>query len=304
MIGRSFPLPVLEHLIASDDLEADLSALLRADIIREVRHYPEAEYTFRHGLLREASLSDPAARPRRELHGAVAAAFETQFATTLDDHLEVLAHYYARSEDLAKALDYLERAGEKAAALDATPHAGRAWRRAEGCRQARRPRRRRARPRSPRPGGDRRRDRLVAWRKRSKPSRIGLIADIHGNALALDRVLGELEREGVDDIICLGDVAVGPQPAESLERVGRSAAGRSWATGTRTSRGFPAPKDEIGERLVEIGAWWAEQLSPSTASSCRRSSRDRARRRAGADAALPRLAAVERGLHLLDHARR
>ena len=123
VIGRSFPLPVLEHLIASDDLEADLSALLRADIIREVRHYPEAIILpTRTAAVREASLDPPPAR-RRELHGAVAAAFETQFATTLDDHLEVLAHHYARSEDLAKALDYLERAGEKAAALDATPHA-------------------------------------------------------------------------------------------------------------------------------------------------------------------------------------
>jgi class 3 adenylate cyclase len=130
VIGRRFPLPVLEHLIANDDLEADLSALLRADIIREVRHYPEPEYTFRHGLLREASLSTLPPARRRELHGAVAAAFETQFAAAIDDHLEVLAHYYARSEDLAKALDYLERAGEKAAALDAAPHAAELWRRA------------------------------------------------------------------------------------------------------------------------------------------------------------------------------
>jgi putative phosphoesterase len=97
----------------------------------------------------------------------------------------------------------------------------------------------------------------------SKPTRIGLIADIHGNALALDRVLGELEREGIDDVICLGDVAVGPQPAESLERVrtlGCRTIMGNWDT--YFLQGFPAPKDEIGERLVEIGAWWAEQLSP------------------------------------------
>ena len=49
--------------------------------------------------------------------------------------------------------------------------------------------------------------------------RLGLISDIHGNRLALDAVLEELEREGVDEFICLGDVAVGPQPAEALERV-------------------------------------------------------------------------------------
>lgn len=50
--------------------------------------------------------------------------------------------------------------------------------------------------------------------------RIGLIADIHGNFIALERVLGELEREQIDQIVCLGDVAaLGPQPHEVLERL-------------------------------------------------------------------------------------
>jgi putative phosphoesterase len=50
--------------------------------------------------------------------------------------------------------------------------------------------------------------------------RIGLIADIHGNCLALDVVLAELARDQVDEIICLGDVAaLGPQPREVLARL-------------------------------------------------------------------------------------
>jgi predicted phosphodiesterase len=44
--------------------------------------------------------------------------------------------------------------------------------------------------------------------------RIGLIADIHGNSVALETVLTELTRERVDRVVCLGDVAVlGPEPA-------------------------------------------------------------------------------------------
>ena len=47
--------------------------------------------------------------------------------------------------------------------------------------------------------------------------RIGLIADIHGNKLALDTVLAQLDHRAVDSIVCLGDVAMlGPQPAESI----------------------------------------------------------------------------------------
>ena len=50
--------------------------------------------------------------------------------------------------------------------------------------------------------------------------RIALISDIHGNLAALDAVLGEIAAEGLERIICLGDVASdGPQPVEVLERL-------------------------------------------------------------------------------------
>ena len=45
--------------------------------------------------------------------------------------------------------------------------------------------------------------------------RIGLIADIHGNADALRAVLNELDSLRLDHLVCLGDVAVlGPEPRE------------------------------------------------------------------------------------------
>ncbi|HEX5440200.1 MAG TPA: metallophosphoesterase family protein, partial [Ktedonobacterales bacterium] len=50
--------------------------------------------------------------------------------------------------------------------------------------------------------------------------RIGLIADIHGNLIALETVLTELALESLDQLICLGDVAaLGPQPGEALARL-------------------------------------------------------------------------------------
>jgi class 3 adenylate cyclase len=120
VVGRTFPLRVLEHIADTDDLDRDLNALLRADVIREQRHYPEPEYVFRHGLLREVCLSTVPPARRRELYGAVGAAFESRFAASLDEHLEILAHYFARSHNLHKALDYLERAAERALELDGT----------------------------------------------------------------------------------------------------------------------------------------------------------------------------------------
>lgn len=129
IIGRSFPQRVLEHVAQSEDLEGELALLLRADIIRELRRYPEPEYVFRHGLLRQASLSALPAARRRELYSAVGAAFETLFASSLDDYLEVLGNYFARSQDVERAIGYLERAGERAASLDAPKEAAELWKR-------------------------------------------------------------------------------------------------------------------------------------------------------------------------------
>lgn len=50
--------------------------------------------------------------------------------------------------------------------------------------------------------------------------RIALISDLHGNELALAAVLEDVERSGMDRIVCLGDVAtLGPQPVAVLNRL-------------------------------------------------------------------------------------
>ena len=121
---------MLEHIAGSDSIDDDLTEVVRADIVRELRRYPEAECIFRHGLLWQACLSTLPTSRRRALHGAVATAFETLFADDLETHYEVIAHHYARSEDARKALFYLERAGDRAAALDANQRAEELWRRA------------------------------------------------------------------------------------------------------------------------------------------------------------------------------
>ncbi len=48
--------------------------------------------------------------------------------------------------------------------------------------------------------------------------RIALISDIHGNAVALEAVIAAIRHGGVDQIICLGDVAtLGPEPDSAIE---------------------------------------------------------------------------------------
>jgi putative phosphoesterase len=61
--------------------------------------------------------------------------------------------------------------------------------------------------------------------------RIAALYDIHGNLPALESVLSEVEREGVDAIVVGGDIAAGPpEPREVVELV-RSLPNAHWIRG-------------------------------------------------------------------------
>jgi len=123
VIGRDFPASVLQRVVAPLEPEPNLTVLLRSDIVRELHRYPEAWFSFRHGLLQEAALSTLTSERLTELYGRVAKAFEEVFADSLDDRLEQLAFYFYRSRHLGRALHYLERAADKNAALQAIDRA-------------------------------------------------------------------------------------------------------------------------------------------------------------------------------------
>lgn len=47
--------------------------------------------------------------------------------------------------------------------------------------------------------------------------RIGLISDLHGNVIALQAVLDALDKLGIDQLLCMGDVVTaGPNPTETV----------------------------------------------------------------------------------------
>lgn len=94
--------------------------------------------------------------------------------------------------------------------------------------------------------------------------RIAIISDIHGNAVALDTVLAELESEQPDRIICLGDVAAtGPQPREAVERLRElgcpTVMGNADASLLDPQVGGSADPDT--QKIEEIDLWCAKQLS-------------------------------------------
>jgi predicted phosphodiesterase len=88
--------------------------------------------------------------------------------------------------------------------------------------------------------------------------KIALIADIHGNIVALDAVLAAIEIERPDRVVCLGDVAAkGPAPAQVIDRL----IDRDWIfIMGNTDEWMPRPFDETPaterDRLLIAAALW------------------------------------------------
>lgn len=89
--------------------------------------------------------------------------------------------------------------------------------------------------------------------------RIGLIADIHGNLVALRTVLTELEHDRVDQTVCLGDLAaLGPQPDEVVSLVRKL--GISTVCGNTDGwlvPGHPIPAQAPESEPVHVLTSWA-----------------------------------------------
>lgn len=61
--------------------------------------------------------------------------------------------------------------------------------------------------------------------------RVAVLADIHGNLPALDAVLRDVDAAGVDAVVLNGDLATGPMPAETLDRLAALGGRAVWVRG-------------------------------------------------------------------------
>lgn len=99
-----------------------------------------------------------------------------------------------------------------------------------------------------------------------RTGRLALISDIHGNVIALDAVLADLDRQYADVVVCLGDVAAtGPRPHQTLGRLrvrdepvllGNADA---WLLDPRDP-GPDADEDRFLHQVRELDLWCADQL--------------------------------------------
>jgi class 3 adenylate cyclase/tetratricopeptide (TPR) repeat protein len=129
VIGREVPRPLLARVAGLTDTALDQAlALLQArEFLYETAVYPEPVYTFKHALTQEVAYQELLHERRTALHATVAAAIEGLYGDTLAEHVTLLAYHYSRSPDTAKALHYLNLAGQRAFDLYADTDALQLW---------------------------------------------------------------------------------------------------------------------------------------------------------------------------------
>jgi predicted phosphodiesterase len=87
--------------------------------------------------------------------------------------------------------------------------------------------------------------------------RIGVMSDIHGNGVALDAVLADVEHHPVDRWVCLGDaIQGGPQPAQVVDKLRELAC--PVIMGNADDEVLERNADD--ENFNKVSDWTSEQL--------------------------------------------
>lgn len=115
--GRRFDFALLQQVIHCD--EEQLLILIKELIAAQLVIEESAErFAFRHALTRQAIYEQLLTRERRALHRTMAETIEQLHGFSLQDvHVADLAYHFYQAGVWVKALDYGQRAGEKALAL-------------------------------------------------------------------------------------------------------------------------------------------------------------------------------------------
>jgi adenylate cyclase len=122
VVGRIFQERVLGCLQRDDatKLADSLGELQRREFVRlnedGAADELDREYLFKHAITHDVAYNSLLLARRRELHKRVAETLEEFFPDRLDDLSATLGYHYERAESPARAIHYLEKAGDRARA--------------------------------------------------------------------------------------------------------------------------------------------------------------------------------------------
>ena len=124
-IGRDFSYSLLRAVVGRDEtaLKHALAQLEQAELVFRRGELPEAVYSFKHALVRDAAYESLLKSRRQQLHGQIARALEERFADIVASQPEIVAHHFTAAGLVEPAIDYWLKAGQQAARRSANAEA-------------------------------------------------------------------------------------------------------------------------------------------------------------------------------------
>jgi class 3 adenylate cyclase/predicted ATPase len=124
-IGREFSFSLMRALVGGDEstLRHALAQLEQAALVLRRGDPPEAIYSFKHALVRDAAYENLLKSRRQQLHGQIARTLEERFADTAASQPEIVAHHFTEAGLVEPAIDYWLKAGQHAARRSANAEA-------------------------------------------------------------------------------------------------------------------------------------------------------------------------------------
>ena len=120
VIGREFAFRILQTIMGMrQELKSELLNLQGLEFISEKQLFPELEYIFKHAFIQEVAYKSLLHKRRNELHEKIGNAIEELYPERIEEYYELLAYHYAHSANTGKAVEYLDRANQKAIKLNA-----------------------------------------------------------------------------------------------------------------------------------------------------------------------------------------
>jgi tetratricopeptide (TPR) repeat protein len=116
VLGREVALPLLAAAWEeAGDLAPHLHELMRLELLYARPGTAEPAYIFKHVLTQEVAYAGLLLAQRQALHAAVGRVLEARYAGRREEVVDMLAYHYARTDNAAKAVEYLTQVADRAA---------------------------------------------------------------------------------------------------------------------------------------------------------------------------------------------
>ncbi|MGA8969421.1 MAG: AAA family ATPase [Pseudolabrys sp.] len=125
-IGREFSYPLMRELVGRDEpaLKRALAKLEQAELVFRRGEPPEAIYSFKHALVRDAAYETLLKSRRQQLHGQIARTMVDKFPDIVVSQPEIVAHHFTEAGLVEPAIEYWLKAGNLALSRSANAAVG------------------------------------------------------------------------------------------------------------------------------------------------------------------------------------